>query len=513
MQQPAFYNLNASRGYPLDDTASGLTDDGRTIPTGVIVDAQIRFPAAVGTYAFLSAVHVSSRHVSVIVSVNTNRTGQEALRPVGYVTPALPVLEGVPYRITPTQSGIAGWVVFGRLQDIDFNGRFSTPAQSGLLPRLARSYTPPPVSSVAKYLDTRLLEGVVNLQGEDDIEIVAEPRTIDGHVRNALVFRLGETDAAALSKYVGTCGGRPESYTCETPAVENFGDAIPDEDGNIELVYAGLEVTDLPHGQLLHADIDMQDVCAKPDIPLTGYNRCVESPPPPPDPDPPPEPDPDDPDPPVVTPVTYPYGLRFYAAGLPSDEDYLTGGSVTLVDDMPSLPLPITAAAPNPRVANIGSDDDELHVLNYIADYDFYLRTRNVKVECVLKFMGAGPAGLMIDLRPRTGRRYFTFRGNPTTKKLELGWFDGIRVNVLSSVASPMMEVGTWFKMTVTIRQNADRADWVNFMCICSQFEPGATTTQVLRLNQQANYSQDEGTFGIAAWGRMRYAYFLLDVQ
>ena len=56
-----WYNLNEQRDYPVDDTASALSDDGSRLPSSLIADLRLRWPSALGRYAFISAAAVTPR--------------------------------------------------------------------------------------------------------------------------------------------------------------------------------------------------------------------------------------------------------------------------------------------------------------------------------------------------------------------------------------------------------------------------------------------------------------------
>lgn len=269
-----FYDLNAARGYPLDDSATAISDAGLRMPDGILVDVCFRFPSNLGQYAFVSAVHVSGVFASCVISVASSLSAVSFL-PVAALSVAGPVNEGVPYELTPLVNGVGGWVVFGDTSAQNYSGRFSTAAQGLLLPRVARAYHPHPVPSLALENVTTVLSGAVNIAAGRDLEIIRATRIIDGHPRDAIVIRLTGQLSKVLSKYAGLCGGRPESNTCNSPAITHVGDASPDGSGNVILDFGDLDVLPIPNGLLIGTSITLGDICGSQlSLPLMGEDAC-----------------------------------------------------------------------------------------------------------------------------------------------------------------------------------------------------------------------------------------------
>lgn len=258
-----FYNLNSTRGYPLDDLATGISEAGEHLPDGLIVDICLRFPDTLGHFAFLSAVHVSDRIVSVAISA-ADSLSDNTLRPIATVALAQPVAEGRPYQLVSGLAGVGGWIVFGKLDTVRFAGAFSTAQQGLLLSQPARSYHNFPISWASKILDESKLQGVVKLIAGRDLEIVRDKRTILGESRDAIVFRLTGDPNVVLPRYVGPCGVRPESNNCLKPSIEAINEVVPDDDGNIQIAFPDLSVLNLPHGLLLSTALSLPAICPTP---------------------------------------------------------------------------------------------------------------------------------------------------------------------------------------------------------------------------------------------------------
>src|SRR4051812_37979982 len=69
----SWYNSNEARDYPLDDTASALSDDGTRLPQNIITDIRLKYPQYLGAYPFISAVSVTELAVSVVIQGSTTR--------------------------------------------------------------------------------------------------------------------------------------------------------------------------------------------------------------------------------------------------------------------------------------------------------------------------------------------------------------------------------------------------------------------------------------------------------
>lgn len=265
-----FYDLNAGRAYPLDDRATRTGDGGERLPNAALVDLNLRFPAALGEYAFLSSLAVTPTLVTATFLAGPDPAAPPAaFAPLAAVTARRPAA-GRPVALDALHEGVGGWVVFGPAEE-PFSGRFSTPAQGLLLPRCARPYRPLPVRSVRKAGAGAGLTGVVALKGGGDIEIVSAERVVDGAARRVVVVRLNSFSAGrnVFDLYKGPCGGRPETDTCGRPGVEFFNTVAPDCDGNIRLTFTG-ETVAVPYagsseGLVLTHPLGLTEACTRDD--------------------------------------------------------------------------------------------------------------------------------------------------------------------------------------------------------------------------------------------------------
>lgn len=292
--RPNWYNLNAGRGYPLDDKATGTADDGSRLLSDILVDCHLGYPNTAGRHAFVGALSVTDTLVTVtfLASVTTH-TARNLFTPLAAVSLPKPIEPYVHYPVAALYPGTGGFVVFG---DTDENValRFSTPQQSLLLPRCVYAYNPLPIPSLQKAFADTGLTGVVTLAGEDDVEVVQEPRTVidpatgNTHLIDAIVIRLNTRpgNEAVLARYIGPCGARPESRNCKQPGIEMINTAVPDCQGNIELAFTHItagalerrltSLSSAPYGTFFGTSYGLPDVCGTAVVDqFAGRNLCL----------------------------------------------------------------------------------------------------------------------------------------------------------------------------------------------------------------------------------------------
>ena len=263
-----FYNLNTTRSYPVDEIATGVSNDGLQIPNTILSDMCFRFPITLGQYAFLSALHVSPRLVSLLISVSDDIYGTNTIPVAALTLPRQQVIENVPCKLVPLVTNVAGWVVFGNLDNSEYAGKFNGPSQAMLAPRAARSYHKLPIDFVSKDTQDLKLVGDVELLGDASLSIVSDYRIIQGVLRKSLVFSLKNATKDVLVELAGPCGGRPESKTCNGIAIEQINDVKPDENGNITLNFeigtvTNVETINIPYGLMVNTAAALPDICGK----------------------------------------------------------------------------------------------------------------------------------------------------------------------------------------------------------------------------------------------------------
>jgi len=270
-------NLNANRVYPFSDTASRVDDSGNRLPEDLLVDCQVRAPAtgygeAYGSI-FVGSVSVSPGLVSLTLLACTGST----VEPVAALSLVRPVTPYRNYPLSPLKAGTAGWVAFGKgVESGETRSyRFSTPADSVLLPAAARLYKSGGVTSLSVADRGVTLQGQIKLVSgsAEELEIVREARTIDGQERDALVFRMIRRSDGdnPMGDYVGPCGHSPDSNNCLRPVIRAINEVTPDCDGKITLTFQEVLLAGLGGGLLtveldgekilLHYGLGMSDIC------------------------------------------------------------------------------------------------------------------------------------------------------------------------------------------------------------------------------------------------------------
>lgn len=255
-----WYNLNSTRHYPLDDTATGDANGG-DLPSNILVDCRIRFPRLAGKFAYIGSVNVTDNLVSVtFLAVETVLSEKDTaaphiisdFAPLAVVTVVNPD-ENRPYPIEALYPGVSGWVVFGGGISEPYHGDFARPEQAMLTPSAARWYTGLPIPSVQKEGVADTLTGLVRLKGSNTVSVTApaEGRTINGITRRAIVIAVrDELGLISLEGLTGPCGKRPESRTCDALPIEYINTVDPDCDGNINIRFIGSLLTTYPYASL-----------------------------------------------------------------------------------------------------------------------------------------------------------------------------------------------------------------------------------------------------------------------
>lgn len=245
-----WFNLNSTRRYPLEDSATGESDAGVDFPNDIIVDIRLRFPDSLCRYCSLSGVNISKSIVTVTIVGHSNfpeagsssSYGSQGFYPVAVISLPKPVISGIPYRLSNFSDGVSGWIVFGEGVENTFSARFSESSQALISVKAAASYREHPVKSINILNSNVSLTGDVLLKSSGDLSVTIENRTIRGvGVRKCVVFSLNSEGSLEnlYQKYLGKCEIRPESESCNKVSVEYINNIAPDCDGNINLSFSG----------------------------------------------------------------------------------------------------------------------------------------------------------------------------------------------------------------------------------------------------------------------------------
>jgi len=289
-----WYNLQANRSYPLDESSTGVDDAGAFLRNDILVDCNIRFPAAIGRYLYVQGVTVSAGIVTVLFGA-VNDILATSGTPVAVVSLPKPINSYVNYAITALQPGVSGWVVFGPGLTETFAGRYTQPTQTLIQPRCAQPYKPLPVPSIGKLNVGTALQGVVTMAASTPVTATYEPIEYDGTVYPAIVFRLDSAQITTaynpLTEFLGPCSQRPESGTCPKQPIMTLNGIEPDCNGNINIAFnfnqeqftGGINLltdatlTDLCTANQLKQPQAFQDACCKPDGKTTRAYSSFEA--------------------------------------------------------------------------------------------------------------------------------------------------------------------------------------------------------------------------------------------
>lgn len=250
-----WYNLQATRRYPLDDKSTGVDDSGKFIRDDIIVDCHIRFPNTFGQYLYVQGISVSNNLVTVVFGVSATVDALDGAT-IAAVSVTKPTATNMNYAIAAVQPGVTGWVAFGPGIETNFTGRYSTPAQTLIGQRNARPYRPLPIPTIGKInLSTALSDLVlvtattpVTARYIDETLLPPENRlpkydpntqqTTTAPIRAILFSTTAPTaEFNPLVAFLGPCGQRPESGTCPKTPIERINGVAPDcETGNINIV-------------------------------------------------------------------------------------------------------------------------------------------------------------------------------------------------------------------------------------------------------------------------------------
>lgn len=276
-----WFNLNSTRRYPVDDFATGESDEGFDLPNDIITDIRLRFPRSLGSFASISSINCTDKIVTVTIvghdnhpSVSNVSGSMENFQPLAVISAAKPLTANTPYKLKALSSGVFGWIVFGEGVEKRFSGRFSNSDQALISPRLAYSYGSYPVTSLSTIDNSIKLIGDVSLRGIGDLRVAIEQRSIRGlGTVNALVFQLfsPSDDANLYKKYLGKCQGRPESDSCKKISVEYINNIQPDCYGNIDINFTqnGIRQKELVYtsmtGIALEMPLGLAEACTRDD--------------------------------------------------------------------------------------------------------------------------------------------------------------------------------------------------------------------------------------------------------
>lgn len=284
-----WYDINEQRYYPLDDTASAMSNGGELLPSGLLADLRLRWPVDYGRYAFISAVAITPYLVTLLIEATStlDNSPRTSVLIAGFTLPKSELLSGRTYALTTFRSGVGGFVVIGSDFTQSYSGEFSSPRQSLLTARAAIATRRPPVTSIAVESAATSLSGLVNLVAIAPLTLSKESRVIDNRLyHDVIVFRLvepatsvfalGVKPSSVFASFAGPCGQRVGSKSCLDPQpVQAINGVTPDCSGVITLEFKGCTVVGKNTndcGVVVDCNLGLSSSCSPPHLPelVTG---------------------------------------------------------------------------------------------------------------------------------------------------------------------------------------------------------------------------------------------------
>jgi hypothetical protein len=546
-----WYNLNEQNAYPVDDTASCLSNAGLRLPSAIVADLQLRWPRELGKYAFISAVTCGEEIVTLLIETaeQLDNSGGQSRLIAGISLGRSELTAYRTYKLDAFEKGVAGFIAFGAGTSELFRGVFSSPLQSLLTARAARPIRKPPVETLGIANVESVLAGVVRLATEQPLEIVREPRIINGVAYdNVIVFRLREPPSdttvqnvqSVFSQFAGPCGRRVGSRSCVDPQpIETINGLAPDCDGIFTLDFQGCAVVGkntADCGVVVDCQRGLSDTCAPPFLPdlATGKLPSEVPPviiPPPQPPEPPVPPDTSISDS-MSTLLSLPYCDTFddgFAYSF-SPMDSSTWGMSN--DDSPGEAYCCVGPPPNftaygcdsslsasqsfsvglssysygtANLPSLSKTNLSLFTLDVQSLYRRY--TTDFKV-IALNPTGQLNAGIVVNYRINSAdlHTYVFAALDVTNKTFGVYFFNGINAVPLSTVAVPLASVDEWYRLEFTVVPNELTRTSVNLQAVLKGVVNPAIDVAIATSLSGTLWEQDAGNAGF--YTRRSASYF-----
>jgi len=524
-----WYNLNEGRCYPIDDKASMMPDDGERLPSNIITDIRLRYPNFLGEFPFISAVAVTPGAVSVTVqAAATMDNSDNSFVPVAvFSVPIQDLEEGRQYQMEAQYPGTYGYITLGSGVQREYNGRFSSPAQTLLAPKAARVHYGLPVTSMGKLGMSTALTGVVLLRGDAPIEVVKESREIYSVERDVIVIRLvddptsaaaGQAEESVFKQYAGPCGKRVESKTCGVPEPIEFVNAVaPDCNGVLCLDFDGIIVVGRNQddcGIVLDMPFGASQACLPPYLPdhdgILPYEKDPVNVTPPPDPEPEIPPDESVSDE-IIVIGELPYCDGF--DGFVADGFVVMSGEFVFISDQ----------SPNPEcgeaVSSYAAEGPNSASQRNVAVWEgFDVTTFYRFVETDVKLL-QGPAGakhnggIVINHREHGSRPdlyvYYLAEIDYDNQEFSLKRWNGTTFQQIVFVSIPGIMLEDWYRIRVSIQPGAGSNVFITAY-LEGQDDP--TIQATIGPVMTSNYRPEDGYFGFGTNRAIaRFSFFHLD--
>jgi hypothetical protein len=461
------------------------------------------------------------------------------------------------YTLNPFKEGVAGFITFGSGTDELFSGVFGSPNQSRLTAKAALPTGKPPVNSLGIVNVQSVLRGLVGLKAEEPLEIVKEPRTIEGVTYdNVIVFRLKEKAGAnggdgitsVFSDYAGPCGKRVGSRSCVDPQpIETVNGLTADCDGVLTLEFQGCAVigrNSIDCGVVVDCERGLSETCAPPYLPEleTGklpseVNPVIIPPQPPEPPQPPPENSLSDS---MSTLLALPYCDTFddgFAYGFSPVASSTWGMSF---DDSPEEafccvgpPANYTAYGCDSSLSDSQSVSVGISSFSYGTENEFALARTNISLftldiqslyrryttdfKVVELVAGSGKsAGIVVNYRLSSSDLYTYIYAalDINTGIFGVYFFNGINSVPLSTVAVPSASIDRWYHLEFAVTPNEITRTSVNLVAVLKDIANPLVDVAVSTSLSSILWEEDAGNAGFYAMRSSSYfSYWRVDEQ
>jgi hypothetical protein len=535
-----WYSQNEGVSYPIDETATCVDDAGARLPSNIITDLYLRWPAIYGQYAFLSSLSVTPSLVTLTIQVTSDLDDTTQFVPLAVLTVPRPVAQGRQFALLPQLNGVGGWVVFGAgTGEVEpYRGRFSQPRQALLTARAAKAYRTPPVTSLRAYNAAEALTGVIRLSVLEPLAIAQESREINGVLRDCIVVRLTAGDGAdaypvpeeatrlisaantnLFREFSGPCAGRPESRSCGDPQPIEFINAVgADCDGRITLEFQGCahvgQIQDIC-GIVVDCGLGLVDACVPPQIPDSeGFLPSERDPVniPTPD-DPPPDPPPAAISESVSVIGSLPY-VDCFDNGVINYFDIFSGMWDT-ADDISDEWSPCYVSVSSSDSASASNSHSSLSNTSYITATT---ATRNITLwkafdvstlgrRFITHFkLNSGPsgvrhnAGIVLNLRPHATNAgqyvYYLAEVDYDLQEIRISRFNGTTFQTAVALSQPGLALGQWYRMEVRTAPHGVTSNRVQITLLLRSLENDIVQVAIGPLIVN-NYLPSSGYFGL----------------
>lgn len=274
-----WYASNETVKYPLDSLASCIPTGYDYVPQellGVITDISFNISNSYTGCPYLAALSITNDLLSLIICVKNIVDDIEVIEPLfAFSSTQKSLYTNRYYTLTSFSEGCSGVIVFGEAAKTHrCVYKFSSEEQARFLPAVYHRYLSYPIISIGKKDGASSYRGDIMFKGEGDVKVEAVQKT---PTRGEITFSLNNP-TETLQKYIGACDGRPESGTCLRTSIEKINTVAPDEDGNIIIKGAGINIVSVDGSLVLSTDYVVDDVCVKNKMrELIGEDTCCDN--------------------------------------------------------------------------------------------------------------------------------------------------------------------------------------------------------------------------------------------